>query len=312
MYILSSTDNAYLPHFCGLLHSAWIFNPTLKYGLIDTGITEANLTLLKEYAARNKIDLTVFPAAEKIRDALPAYKKRSAFGRVLIPEFLPDHDRAIYLDADMTVNGDLSPLLSVDLEGKFVAACLDTIEQTVINEMRFQQLDYAGGYFNTGMMVMDLTKWRKDHIAEKVIEFANENPDRLPYMDQSATNVILLGQAKIIPLQWNFFNLDEVDRIDVSDVRIIHHTNPERPWKSALNPFADLYRFHRNKTPWPLKRLRLKPREIFHKQKRLWGAAAGINKYEKKADIYRIYHDCKTKIAEPAMTKALAAISNGR
>lgn len=302
MKIISSTDDGYLVHFAALLHSAWLYNPDLSYGLIDTGISPSNLETLRKFASRLGIDLSIFPAAEKIRDALPGYAKRSAFGRVFIPELLPlDETRALYLDADMTVVGKLDELLATPLDDSAAAVCLDSIQMTIDNETRIQGIDYKGRYFNSGMMVMNLDRWRRDDIPRKVFQFARDYPGRLPYMDQSAINILLQGQVKIIDKKWNFFNLADVNTMDVRDLRIIHHTNNERPWKSALNPFAELYRFHRDRTPWPMgKPLRLPLSEKIQRWKRRIFGAFGSARYKSKADIYRDYDKCRRCIAVPA------------
>ncbi|MBY0382760.1 MAG: glycosyltransferase family 8 protein [Xanthobacteraceae bacterium] len=305
MHIVSSTDDGYFEHFCGFLHSAWLYNPGANFYLLDTGISPGNLNALAAYAQARHIKLSIVSAGEQIANALPNYRKRYAFGRIFIPELLPHLTRAIYMDCDMTVTGGLTDLFETDLKSRPAAVCLDSIQMTIDNETRIQGIDYKGAYFNSGMMVMDLSRWRKEGIAQKVLSFARKNPDKLPYMDQSAINVVLRGRVKILDKKWNFFNLDDVDQIDISDIRVVHHTNNERPWKSALNPFRELYRLHRNQTPWPFgAELKLPLSERFKRKRREILAFFGSEEYRPKAHLYKVYDAVYEKIAVPSQQRA--------
>ncbi len=50
----------------------------------------------------------------------PRHLNVSAYMRLLMPDLLPDHQRAIYLDADMVVHGNLAELWEQDFAGKDV------------------------------------------------------------------------------------------------------------------------------------------------------------------------------------------------
>jgi lipopolysaccharide biosynthesis glycosyltransferase len=83
-----------------------------------------------------------------VLDGLP-FKKRlslSAYLRLLVPELLPSRcDRAIYLDSDLLFQADLACRRQADMGP---------------NE-----------YFNSGLMLMNLSLMRKDEIGQKAITF---------------------------------------------------------------------------------------------------------------------------------------------
>ncbi|MBX9694428.1 MAG: hypothetical protein K2Z81_18725, partial [Cyanobacteria bacterium] len=118
IHIVTATDEGYFPHFCAMLHSAWLYNPEANFYLLDVGVSPASLDKLREFAGLKKIKLSIIPAADRIRAELPNYKYRATFSRVLIPELLPaELNRVAYLDSDMTVVGDLGELFEIDLGG---------------------------------------------------------------------------------------------------------------------------------------------------------------------------------------------------
>ncbi|RTL54694.1 MAG: glycosyltransferase family 8 protein [Bradyrhizobiaceae bacterium] len=249
--IVSSSDEGYVGNYCALLHSAWLYHPDARFFLLDCGIAPQSLSRLLAFAAERSIDLSIVDAKDRLASELPHYNKRSAFGRVLIPELLPAGiERAIYLDADMTVVGDLTALHEADLGDAVAGVCLDGLPSGLKREEEVQKFDYAGAYFNSGMLLLDFAKWLREGIARQTIAFANENPERLLAMDQSALNLILHGRVKILPNIWNFFNVEN-GAVNFADVRIVHHTNGRRPWV-GYSPFSDIYHFHRSRTPFAI------------------------------------------------------------
>lgn len=59
-------------------------------------------------------------------------------------------------------------------------------------------------YFNSGLMIIDMDKWRKHSISEKVINFINNNSeDMFVFHDQDALNAILYDQWHDLHPRWN-------------------------------------------------------------------------------------------------------------
>ncbi|MHC5828967.1 MAG: glycosyltransferase family 8 protein, partial [Nostoc sp.] len=58
-------------------------------------------------------------------------------------------------------------------------------------------------YFNSGVLVMNLKKWREDQIFEKVIEYLTINKQYVRWHDQDALNAILAGKWGELEPGWN-------------------------------------------------------------------------------------------------------------
>ena len=84
----------------------------------------------------------------------------STFRLLLSKLISPAVEKIIYLDADTIVNLDIRELWRVELEDKPLAAIPDALPQTVpLCQDGFVKFE---NYFNSGVLLMNLEKWRTD------------------------------------------------------------------------------------------------------------------------------------------------------
>ena len=209
-----------------------------------------------------------------------------AYVRLLMPALLPaDVTRVIYLDADMLVRRDLGELWDEDQGGHallavqdYAAPCIDA-PSTVLNFERCQKylaanwpvanfralgLPVDAKYFNSGLLVIDLAQWRREHYAEQVLECLRTHRQHVLWWDQYALNVVLAGKWRAIDQRWNqgahifvYPNWREspFDRETFARLRtspwIVHFCSPTKPWHYFCHHpnTRDFYRCLRN-TDW--------------------------------------------------------------
>lgn len=166
---------------------------------------------------------------DKLRSTL-LVKSKSPYARFFIPEYLADVSRCIYLDTDLIVCSDLNGLQSLDLHGKSSACVIDGGIDTPQQQQRLREklkLNNPQQYFNSGVIVMDLDAWRRDHIQSKALSIAQENYDLLDQMDQDALNIVLEDDWVILDPKWN----TSKGRADVNfSDGIIHFLGKVKPW----------------------------------------------------------------------------------
>ena len=115
---------------------------------------------------------------------------------VLAPLYLlGDESRAIYMDADMVVTEDLSPLWEKLLVSS-VGAVLDAhivwmASPSMWRPWKEEGLEPLMPYLNTGLMLLDLDRWRADKLTERTLEYLEKY--ELPCVDQDALNLALKG-----------------------------------------------------------------------------------------------------------------------
>ena len=178
----------------------------------------------------------------------------STYSRLLIPELLPTHvRRAVYLDADVLVRSDVSRLFKVDLGGSPIGTVRDfLITSTAHQASGVRDRTHARPYFNAGVLVIDVAKWRSSRVAERALEYAASG-DSLLWADQDALNAVVQDWCEL-DFHWNvqpsagdLFAAErqptpeaqprlhheggELDHSVYRAARILHFAGPVKPWQ---------------------------------------------------------------------------------
>jgi lipopolysaccharide biosynthesis glycosyltransferase len=178
---------------------------------------------------------------------------KMTYARLLIPHVLPTTvSRILYLDADLLVLDDLDPLWTIDLEGRPVAAVLDVLDPLMKRgDPRLRTAPPVRDYFNSGVLLIDLTRWREERLSERAIEYLDRCPQS-PFKDQDALNVACDGLWKKLDPSWNFqdhFHTNIADIDDGERPAIVHFVTSNKPWKpDSVSVNASLYDSFRNRT----------------------------------------------------------------
>jgi lipopolysaccharide biosynthesis glycosyltransferase len=181
------------------------------------------------------------------------YISQATFARLLIPEVLPASvSRIIYLDADLLVLKDLRTLWNIDLDGYPVGAVLDGLDGRLkAGDPSLADMPSVRDYFNAGVLLIDVRRWRQERISERAIAYLTRNP-RSPLSDQDALNVACDGAWKQLESKWNFQNHYTVRIAEMSHndrPAIVHFVTRLKPWHpSVLSPNASFYDSFRART----------------------------------------------------------------
>jgi lipopolysaccharide biosynthesis glycosyltransferase len=186
----------------------------------------------------------------------------ASYFRLLVPELVPPScPRAIYLDSDVVVEGDLGALWDLDLSGYPVAAAQDMCTPWLSSRYglsNWQALGFAAedGYFNAGVMLMDLDAWRTEKVGEAVIAYVEANPAHVRFWDQDGLNVVLHGRWLRLDPRWNLTMqpgqpLRDEDRPVVDAPFVTHYLSTHKPWDvGCAHPRRDVFFRHLDRTDW--------------------------------------------------------------
>lgn len=243
--------------------------------ILDDGLTEAARQSLRELAAPFGHGLDFIAAAPSLTEGLKPHGgiSSSAYLRLYIPDLLPAAcPRALYLDCDVLVRKDLTPLWRTDLRGLPAAAVWDLLANSSPAFAFIKtQLDLHGSdpYFNSGVMLLDLELWRRERLGEQVLRYAALHPERLLLADQDALNVVLRQRWLPVPPIWN--QQSGIHQVAPEDVppeerrqwleardhpAVIHFTGSlPKPWSAAVphHPARTLFQGYMERTQacWP-------------------------------------------------------------
>lgn len=126
--------------------------------------------------------------------------------RFFLPEVLADRARVLYLDSDTFVNGPITDLWGTALEGHPIAAVANVVEPALRDHVRRFGVEYPGGFFNSGVLLMDLDAMRKSGSTDRLLEFATTNADRLLWPDQDSLNAVFKRDWATLHPRWNVQN----------------------------------------------------------------------------------------------------------
>ena len=246
-------DDRFAPHLAPLLHSLQAHQRAAQrvqahvVGNLSASIREKLSTLSRsDFVIQFHTQVPDFSHLH-ISPIYASRLSRATYHRLALPALLRDIPRILYLDADMLALGDFSTLWKTDLQGRSTGVVQDYF---LGHQERWKTLGLPfPEYFNAGMMLMDLDRWRTEKIGERVAQVVAEHPD-WEYNDQDGLNVVLNGQCKTLDPQWNA-TTTRLQAKAVEHPVLIHFTGQEKPWHvSSVHPFREAYREHKKQTPW--------------------------------------------------------------
>lgn len=269
-HIVMAADDNYAQHLGVCLVSLFVNNRTLSFcaHIFESGMSEINQRKIEEVAKQYQQtvlfhtmsinDFVGFP----LSDAAQSYYSTATLFRLRLGEML-DHSisRVLYLDSDTIVCGPITDLLMVDLNGCALAAVMDSPWQLEFAEEHIG-IKKDIGYFNSGVMVIDMTQYRMADVWNKSIELIKQGR-KLPFLDQDILNILFTGQWKEIPCKWNVLNgflkrqyQDGSSRAKeivegIQNRVIIHYSAKEKPWMwRCENPLKAEYFKYLRMSPW--------------------------------------------------------------
>lgn len=269
--IVFASDDNYAQHTAVAMASILLNTKKasdIKFFLIDDNISENSKRKIIGTVTSYGGEITfVNVNNEKLKACYVSGEiSRTCYFRLDIPNILDSSiDKVIYLDCDLLVYDDIAALWSMDIQNKPVGAVED-YGIMASKRIRKQKAQYIGlpfgkPYFNSGVLVMDLKKWRDGNYSEKIIRIAQEN--KFPNHDQDALNKFFMDNWYALPLRWNVippvFNLfmkillkKEMRAAAIPaklNPAIFHYAGGYKPWEyESYSGFNDKYYEYLGKT----------------------------------------------------------------
>ena len=279
MNILLSTDNNYVMPTGVLMTSIGYNNGSdvSYYILVNEEFTNDSRDALVSVANQfgNKIFFfTITPEMTKDfpfgRADQPTHVSIATYYRLFITEVLPaDVDKILYLDGDMVCRKTLADLWNIDLNEYAVGAVHDCDEVTQTKDNRLPY-PMETGYFNAGMLLINLDYWRKNKSYNRFIECIEKHQNEIVFHDQDVLNICFWDKKKWLPLSYNFqssfIHLAEY-RTDYStiakeieatkyDPAIIHYVSSSKPWNvNCFFGYRGAWRYYWRRSQWRSQKL---------------------------------------------------------
>ena len=289
MDIVVCTDGNYVMPTGIMLYSVCKNNVGVElsfYVIIDKSVSQQNQLLLKESVKRcsdnAKIEFYLIER-ENLSD-LPRldntntkkYITRACYYRLFLTEILPtDINKILYLDVDVIVKSSLKELWESDLDNMSIGVVPDASEGLLDKYYRLRY-PQTNGYFNSGVLLINLKKWRETNKMSTFLKFMDEHPDWIKLHDQDVLNRIFNNDKINLPIKYNFqegylfkepffdYWKYEKEVIEARDNPVIIHYTDSKPWETnCRHPMKDIFLRYKSETLWcrtPLLTYKLKDR----------------------------------------------------
>lgn len=270
--VILACDDRYIRHAAVTLISI-IKNSKhhFDFYLLDCGISSENLKFLNQLDLEGNtlrvIKLEPLEAFEKF--PLPKFYSPAIFYRLAIPEILKTVDKAIYLDSDIIVTGDLGTLGDIDLGNNLLGAVeefypkLYNYKKSILHKKSIG-LSSDLCYFNSGVLLLNLKELRTYKLLEKCLAYLNQStPFAIKYPDQDLLNIIIDRKRFLtLPSCYNFWPPIAINypKKLISITPICLHFTLYKPWlypewATRYLPlktfrYASYYYFYAKQTPW--------------------------------------------------------------
>lgn len=269
LHLALNMDDRYLQHAVVMLTSVFVNSPgahfvvyVLTDGLSDGVKTQLSHFIEKDYGNECHICELSEAQAHLFPEYVNSHISLAANYRLFLSEFLPeDVHKVLYLDCDLVVEESVESLFTLNMDVAPVAAVEDMFsgKSEVYERLGYP---YEEGYFNSGVLLVNLDAWRSRKLSLKFVEFAQSH-DNLVFYDQDTLNGVLHGQWLALPPRWNvqdgFLRRHchvreekmEMVRAEAVHPAIVHYSGHRKPWLyDHLNPYANRYYHYLDMTSW--------------------------------------------------------------
>lgn len=284
IHIFFASDNNFAQHLTVAIASI-VLNATsldnLNFYILDGGISDKNKRKIEKLKKIKNFEIEFIKIDDSLFDLCPItpecqHISKQTYYRYIIPKLKPELDKAFYFDCDIVVENSLNEFWSTDLEDNY-AAVVDELYKGAIEDAK--RLG-TKNYFNAGIMLINLAKWKNENITEKLFKntelLARQN--KILWVDQCVLNYTFNDKVKWLSprynLQCNAFydgKYNENSNEDLAIAKrhpvIVHFNSCTKPWhkKTCKHPLWKSYWFYLKRTPFKNKYGEFKMRKMFGK-----------------------------------------------
>lgn len=291
MNFVYAADDNYASILAASILSLCRWNKDINIIVIDNGISIENKNKIEDIV--HKADSVIsFVKTISIEKMFPFHLNMdrgsmAQFARLFLSDILPgEWDRVIYLDCDTLIRGTLNALFETDMQRMVIAGVEDAF-----GRLHWKKLGLGKGdvYVNSGMLLINLRRWREENIERQFREIILRKKGRIPQGDQGIINTVLKGKILKLPVRYNVlaYNFDFTYREMVLYRKPYKFYSPKEIEKAKENPvIVHFTRSFASMRPW-------ENSETGHKYGKEWQSYyinAGYmmtGKYEKRS--YKIY-----------------------
>lgn len=273
IHVAVCLDKDYVMPTGVMMYSACVNNQDVDidfHVLVDESVTETDQKDLKDSVSKFQGKSVLFYPVKSMKTfSFPLITKRltqAAYYRLFLSEILPlSLNKVLYLDGDTIVRHSLLPLWNTALTNYAVGVIMDVSDGDIriYNRLKYP---YTKGYFNSGVLLINLGYWRDNKIVENFVDYIKNYPERIMQEDQDVLNAVLQDKKFILPVKYNlqtaflrmvsmfdYWKYEKEVKGAITDPTIVHFTEKDKPWivnTHDAHPFSSTWFKYQNMTKW--------------------------------------------------------------
>lgn len=217
-----------------------------KIHILHSGISDEMKNMVNRLENDNFtilfIDVTDY--LKSISEKLPLrdYYSKTTYYRLFIAEMFPNYSKALYLDSDTVICGDISELYLTEIGDAYLGACH---EQVMVQTREFgAYVEKVVGvsrynFFNAGMMLINCEQFRLHFVLDKFIDYLHYY-NFVVTQDEDYLNLICKDHVYWLDQRWNTETFGHIP-YPVEQAQMIHYIMTNKPWHYEDCLFGDIF-----------------------------------------------------------------------
>ena len=272
MDIVACTDSKYIMPTGIMMYSVCVNNADSSitfHVIVDKGVTKIQKEELRKtvctFANKSimfyRIDDDKYHKLPE-RQGYPEITQATYYRLDLANIIPPEIDKVLYLDGDIICRKSIVDLWNTDVSLCAVAAIPDPSEAEIEMDNHLHLHPWKG-YFNAGVLLINLKWWREKQLTNAFYEYINRHAEWIKYQDQDVLNYVLNEQKKLLPVKYNLCHLfmtlssgfdtekyaEQLEEA-IHDPILLHYTCG-KPWKlSCRHPYRNTFLKYKSQTIW--------------------------------------------------------------
>lgn len=250
--IFFAVDDSYAPFLSVALNSAIqnsSKNRSYKAIVLFQSLNEENRRRLSSLATDNfQIEFVAMKdGLESVTDIKSNrlrcdYFTLTIYFRLFIPKMFPQYDKAIYIDSDVVLTGDIAELFDTEIGDNYIGACQDrSIEEIppLINYMENAIGVSRYEYINSGVLLMNSKKLREANLDTHFLTLLNKYHFDSVAPDQDYLNALCNGKIHYLGEEWDA--MPNENKPPLSNPKLIHYNLFSKPWCYDGVQYGDIF-----------------------------------------------------------------------
>lgn len=281
--VVFASDENYVPYLSVAIISFLKNNEKsfdyINMFILDSDIKKDSKNKLQDLVKSFNVNLTFINSNNLINfEGIKSMDKNdvisfAAYSRLFLSSLIPKEiNKILYLDCDSLILGSFEELWDKNIENYYCGAVLDQYNGTTITKKIIGLNDFDN-YFNSGVLLINLEKWREENIESKFLDFLFTNKNNIFLHDQDVINSVLKDKILVLDPKFNLMspfhdlNYNTVIKWEglynkyydekciesaLNSPVFIHFTggNVTRPWVNNNGKFRKIYEKYANLTPF--------------------------------------------------------------